>query len=731
MALVVASSVGGWLVGRQITSPAEVAARTAAPEASPILVPVESRQLTSDVITRGSGQFGSPEKLTVATSALKPAPGIIAELPTLGTEVAEGQTIMSASGRPLLMMQGSQPMARDLGPGVIGRDVQQLEDGLKRLGFFNDEPDENFDTTTEFAVVQWYDSVGYTPFAATNDQLASVRQQEAALATARADSLAAGDSVAAANEVVVTARNAVDTARNVLNFAPAALDRARKEAASNNSAALLEVAQRQAALDGLDVNSPATTATAEEVAAARAELDGAKAAAAQTKLDGGRAVSDARSTLDSAPARLAEARSEAAANNATAQAEVNTTKAALDLVQSDPAASPEELAAAQAAYDAARLAADTAKAAGEQAIAAAQATLDGARAALDAAIADAAASDAVAQQLVEAKQAALDAALTPRKVTAADVASARKDLEIAQKNSESIAIAGERSVAEAESTLAGAQIEVTNARAAVAAAENAYAVIQRSAEARGEIVNYAAEEASLAKRSAGVQVPADELIFVSSGPIRVSEVLLARGDLLSGAVVKATNAEVYVVGGLAVQDAGLITAGMEASIDEPDLGIAIKGLVTLVAPSPGTNAQDAFHVYFEVRVTSPPANLIGASARVTIPVESTTGESLVVPISALTMAPDGSSRIEVSAEGTTRQLTVTAGLSADGFVAVTPKDGELKAGELVVIGFTPPVGSTVGSDATGDTTPSDATASTVVSTASTVVSTASTVAAGS
>ena len=181
VALVVASSVGGWLVGRQITSPAEVAARTAAPEASPILVPVESRQLTSDVITRGSGQFGSPEKLTVATSALKPAPGIIAELPTLGTEVAEGQTIMSASGRPLLMMQGGQPMARDLGPGVIGRDVQQLEDGLKRLGFFNDEPDENFDTTTEFAVVQWYDSVGYRPFAATKDQLASVRLQERSL----------------------------------------------------------------------------------------------------------------------------------------------------------------------------------------------------------------------------------------------------------------------------------------------------------------------------------------------------------------------------------------------------------------------------------------------------------------------------------------------------------------------------------------------------------------------
>ncbi len=485
VALVVASSVGGWLVGRRITSPAEVAARTAAPEASAILVPVESRQLTSDVITRGSGQFGSPEKLTVATSALKSAPGIVAELPTLGTEVAEGQAIMTASGRPLLLMQGVQPMARDLGPGVVGRDVQQLEDGLKRLGFFDDVPDENFDSTTEYAVAEWYDSLGHTPFAATNEQLASVRQQEAALATARADSLAAGDSVAAANEAVVNARSALNAARNTLDFAPGALDRARKEAAANNASALIEVDLRETALKGLDPNAPATSATAEEIAAARAELDGAKAAAAQTKLEGSRAVSEARSVVETAPTRLTEARTDAAASNASAQAEVDSTKAALDVARADPGTSPEGLAAAQASYDAARAVAEATKTTGEQAIAAAQATLDGAQAALDAAIASAAGADAVAQQLVEAKQATLDAALAPRKATAADVAAAKKDLEIARKNAESVAVAGERTIADAESTLAGAQIEVTNARAALAAAENAYAVIQRSAEARG------------------------------------------------------------------------------------------------------------------------------------------------------------------------------------------------------------------------------------------------------
>ncbi len=702
IALVVASSLGGWLVGRRITSPAEVAARTAAPEASPILVPVEQRQLTSDVVTRGSGQFGSPETISVATSALKSAPGIVADLPVLGTEVGDGGVLMTGSGRPLFLLTGEQPMARDLGPGLSGGDVRQLEEGLVRLGFDTGPVDGTFDTQTEFAVAAWYDSAGYAAFSATTEQLAGVRTRETELATARADSLAAGDSVATANEVVVTVRGALATARNVARFAPGVLERAKDEANAANTAALLEVAQRQTVLDGLDPNAPPTAASAQEVAAARSELASAQAAAAQIRADSEGAVAEARSRLETAPAKLAEAEARAAADNAVADADVATAKAELDAVKADPNATPDDLTAAQSAYEAAVATAEAVRATGEVAVGLAREVLAGAQAALDNEIFDATTAVAVAGALVDAKQSALDAALTPRQVTAADVEAAKKDLAAAQATARQVAAAGERSVAEAEAALASAQIDVDTAVASLGAAENAYAVARRAAEARGALVDLAQIEADLAKRTAGVQVPADELVFVSSGPIRVSEVLVGKGDSVVGGVIKATNAEVYVVGGLAVQDAGLVTAGMEASIDEPDLGIAVKGTVTQVATAPGTNGQDAFHVYFEVRVESPPANLVGASVRVTIPVESTAGASLVVPLSALTLAPDGSSRVQRSTEGTTVLITVNPGLSADGFVEITPVDGELEAGDLVVIGFTPPAGSAADA-ATSDT----------------------------
>jgi len=59
-------ALGAWYAGSKIQSPAEMAARTAAPEPSPILVPVESRVLSSDVVTRGTVRFGLPQPISIA-----------------------------------------------------------------------------------------------------------------------------------------------------------------------------------------------------------------------------------------------------------------------------------------------------------------------------------------------------------------------------------------------------------------------------------------------------------------------------------------------------------------------------------------------------------------------------------------------------------------------------------------------------------------------------------------
>jgi hypothetical protein len=127
---------------------------------------------------------------------------------------------------------------------------------------------------------------------------------------------------------------------------------------------------------------------------------------------------------------------------------------------------------------------------------------------------------------------------------------------------------------------------------------------------------------------------------------------------------------------------------MPVVIDEPDLGIKATGLVSKVADNPGTNGVDGFHIYFETLVDATPSSLEGFSLRLTIPVQSTGGEVLVVPISAVTLAADGSSRVQVENErGQLEFVKVEPGLSADGFVEVTPVEGTLEPGQLIVIGF--------------------------------------------
>ena len=43
--------------------------------------------------------------------------------------------VAEVSGRPVFLLTGTVPMYRALGPGAVGPDVAQLQDGLRELGF--------------------------------------------------------------------------------------------------------------------------------------------------------------------------------------------------------------------------------------------------------------------------------------------------------------------------------------------------------------------------------------------------------------------------------------------------------------------------------------------------------------------------------------------------------------------------------------------------------------------
>ena len=413
---VVLLAVASWVAGSKIQSPAEAAARTAPPTPSPILVPVEERVLTSDVVTRGTARFGLPQSISLAPSSLKPQAGIVTTLPARGDQLEEGDILLTVSGRPVFVLQGDTPVYRDLFPGLMGEDVRQLEDALARLGFAPAPVDGVFDEATTAALAELYLSAGHVSFTATGEQLAELRTLENELALA------------------VTEKTA--------------------------------------------------------------------------------------------------------AENALAQAAGEAEKAA-----------------------------------------------------------------------------------------------------------------------------------------------------RREVDWQTFLVDQLTEQVEAARRKAESPLPMDEIVFVPSFPVRVEELLVKIGDPATGAIIGVTNNQLAIDSSLPLAEAPLVQPGIEVAIDEPALGLQATGRVSRVADTPGTDGADGYHVYFEVLVDETPVSLEGVSLRLTIPVESTGGAVTVVPVSALFLAADGTSRLQVEQAGKLEFMEVKPGLSADGFVEVTPVDGTLSAGQLVLVGY--------------------------------------------
>lgn len=163
VAVAVAAGFVGWYAGQQIKSPEQIAADTAAPEASLITVPVESRTLSRDVITRANAAFQDSTDLNLNLSTTSgSAPIVTGRVPTLGDELTEGTVGLEIAGRPVFILEGDLPSFRSMGPGTTGVDVLQLEQALLRLGFFVGVADELFDSETEAGLNNMYLQAGYT-----------------------------------------------------------------------------------------------------------------------------------------------------------------------------------------------------------------------------------------------------------------------------------------------------------------------------------------------------------------------------------------------------------------------------------------------------------------------------------------------------------------------------------------------------------------------------------------
>lgn len=321
--------------------------------------------------------------------------------------------------------------------------------------------------------------------------------------------------------------------------------------------------------------------------------------------------------------------------------------------------------------------------------------------------------------------------LDPRQPETARI-SANAKLEVARAAAYRARVGGQLAVQTAERASEAVQDKIQQAAAAKSAASLAEKSVrlegEKTVRAALDAQKLAAVDAKLsaerarqlaadleaARRKVGVQVPVDELVFIPSLPVRVEEVKVLVGTAAVGTVLTVTDNQLAIDSSLSLESAPLVKPGMPAVIDEQALGVKATGKVQLVASTPGTRAGvDPLHVYMEIKVDATQVRLEGASVRVTIPIKSTQGAVTAVPNSAVSLAADGSSRVQVKRKDALEYVVVTPGLSADGFIEVAPLSGKLEPGELVVVGYNnPKTADDSAKTAAGEGKPNAATATT-------------------
>ncbi|WP_251381923.1 MULTISPECIES: hypothetical protein [unclassified Leucobacter] len=269
--------------------------------------------------------------------------------------------------------------------------------------------------------------------------------------------------------------------------------------------------------------------------------------------------------------------------------------------------------------------------------------------------------------------------------------------------------ASERSVRDANIAVSQAQAALDQARAG--GSKNT-AAEEAALTGANDQLSDAQDALGLAQERVLPTLPSSEVLFLNNLPRRVDDISVKRGDVLQGSPMNVSGAELTIVGTVSKQDAELLVAGAEATFPGPD-GAELKAKVAKVeAPktgakpeggensgnaggdSAGTGSSSRYTVSFTPSgLTKEQVEALrGTNVRVRVPVASTDGDVLAVPIAALSAGSGGQDRVELlvdlksGPDAVTELIDVQAGLAADGFVEITSDDSRFKAGAKVVVG---------------------------------------------
>lgn len=170
-----------------VKSPAQIAADAAAPSATRQTASVRTGQVT-DVLSVNGTIAPAGERIIRPVASSEDAKAIISMVGvTPGAEVTAGQVVLAVSGHPVIILPGEAPSFRNLGPGMTGADVTQLQAALRSLGIEVSDADGTYGSSTSQAVTKMYADRGYTPTTIGKDDVETAKEAVTSATRARDD----------------------------------------------------------------------------------------------------------------------------------------------------------------------------------------------------------------------------------------------------------------------------------------------------------------------------------------------------------------------------------------------------------------------------------------------------------------------------------------------------------------------------------------------------------------
>lgn len=111
--------------------------------------------LEGSTTVTGTLRFSDPRTLKAGLA------GVLTRLREPGSVVGLGERLYEVDNAPVFLLRGTTPAWRELGSGMSdGPDVEQLEASLRKLGYFDEKPDETFTWATTEAIMDWQEENG-------------------------------------------------------------------------------------------------------------------------------------------------------------------------------------------------------------------------------------------------------------------------------------------------------------------------------------------------------------------------------------------------------------------------------------------------------------------------------------------------------------------------------------------------------------------------------------------